>query len=63
MSFVGAEKDGVTRISGRASRNAIEDGVNMGQIMHEVSKVYGGTGGGHDGAAGLDVEERCPEDT
>ena len=63
MSFVGAKKDGVTRISGRASRNAIEDGVNMSQIMHEVSKVYGGTGGGHDGAAGLDVEGRCPRDT
>ena len=56
VSFVGAEKEGVIRISGRARRTAIEDGVNMGQIMHDVSKVYGGTGGGHDGAAGLDVE-------
>lgn len=56
VSFVGAEKDGVIRISGRARRTAIEDGVNMGQIMHDVSKVYDGTGGGHDGAAGLDVD-------
>jgi nanoRNase/pAp phosphatase (c-di-AMP/oligoRNAs hydrolase) len=56
VSFVGADKDGVIRISGRARRTAIDDGVNLGQIMQEVSKVYGGTGGGHDGAAGLDVE-------
>jgi nanoRNase/pAp phosphatase (c-di-AMP/oligoRNAs hydrolase) len=56
VSFVGAEKDGITRISGRARRTAIEEGVNMGQIMQEVSRVYGGTGGGHDGAAGLDVD-------
>ena len=56
VSFVGAEKDGVIRISGRARRTAIDEGVNMGQIMHDVSKVYGGTGGGHDGAAGLDVD-------
>lgn len=56
VSFVGAEKEGVIRISGRARRTAIDDGVNLGQIMQEVSKVYGGTGGGHDGAAGLDVE-------
>jgi len=56
VSFVGADKEGVIRISGRARRTAIDDGVNLGQIMQEVSKVYGGTGGGHDGAAGLDVE-------
>ncbi len=56
VSFVGAEKEGVIRISGRARRTAIDDGVNLGQIMQEVSKVYGGTGGGHDGAAGLDVD-------
>jgi nanoRNase/pAp phosphatase (c-di-AMP/oligoRNAs hydrolase) len=27
----------------------------MGKIMEEVSEHYNGTGGGHDGAAGLDV--------
>jgi len=56
VSFVGAEKEGVIRISGRARRTAIDDGVNMGQIMDGVGKVYGGTGGGHDGAGGLDVD-------
>ncbi|MCG7847576.1 MAG: DHHA1 domain-containing protein [ANME-2 cluster archaeon] len=56
VSFVGAEKDGIVRISGRARRNAIDAGVNLGQILDEVSKQFHGKGGGHDGAAGLDVE-------
>jgi nanoRNase/pAp phosphatase (c-di-AMP/oligoRNAs hydrolase) len=56
VSFVGAEKDGIARISGRARRNAIDAGINLGQIMEEVSKQFNGTGGGHDVAAGLDVE-------
>lgn len=56
VSFVGADKDGIVRVSGRARRNAIDAGVNLGQILDEVSKQFSGTGGGHDGAAGLDVE-------
>ncbi|MDF1557616.1 MAG: DHHA1 domain-containing protein [ANME-2 cluster archaeon] len=56
VSFVGADKDGITRISSRARRNAIEAGVNLGQILEDVSQQFNGTGGGHDGAAGLDVE-------
>ena len=55
VSFVGSMKDDITRISGRARRSAIDLGVNMGKIMEEVSEYYNGTGGGHDGAAGLDV--------
>jgi nanoRNase/pAp phosphatase (c-di-AMP/oligoRNAs hydrolase) len=59
VSYVGAvDKDGVVRISGRARRSAIDAGINLGQILEEVSKLYSGTGGGHDGAAGLDVEGR-----
>lgn len=54
--FVGSDKDGVARVSSRARRGAIEAGVNLGKILEEVSKEYNGTGGGHDGAAGLDVE-------
>ena len=56
VSFVGSKKDGIVRISGRARRSAIDVGVNMGKIMEQVSKQYNGNGGGHDGAAGLDVE-------
>lgn len=58
VAFVGAnEKDGVIRISGRARRNAIDAGINLGRILEEVSSQFNGTGGGHDGAAGLDVED------
>lgn len=55
VSYVGSKKDGIIRISGRARRSGIDAGVNMGKIMEEVSEHYNGTGGGHDGAAGLDV--------
>lgn len=56
VAYVGAvNKEEGIKISGRARRSAIDAGVNMGQIMEQVSKLYSGTGGGHDGAAGMDV--------
>jgi len=56
VAFVGtADKDDLIRISSRARRNAIDIGINLGKILEEVSGNFNGTGGGHDGAAGLDV--------
>ncbi len=55
VSFVGTAKDGTVRVSGRAKRDAVNAGVNLGKIMEKVSENYSGTGGGHAGAAGIDV--------
>lgn len=55
VAFVGTSKDGSVRISARAKRDAVNAGVNLGQLMEDVSKEYNGTGGGHSGAAGIEV--------
>jgi len=36
-------------------RDAVNAGVNLGQLMEDISNEYNGTGGGHSGAAGIDV--------
>jgi nanoRNase/pAp phosphatase (c-di-AMP/oligoRNAs hydrolase) len=61
IAFVGSAKDdNSVRVSGRAKRDIISAGLNLGKIMEEISEKYNGTGGGHSGAAGIDAE--CPLD-
>ncbi|MEA1985795.1 MAG: DHHA1 domain-containing protein [Euryarchaeota archaeon] len=55
VAFVGTSKEGSIRISGRAKRDTVNAGVNLGRIMEDISAHYNGTGGGHAGAAGIDV--------
>jgi nanoRNase/pAp phosphatase (c-di-AMP/oligoRNAs hydrolase) len=45
-------RNGETRLTGRAQRNAVLEGVKLGSLMEEVAGRLGGEGGGHDGAAG-----------
>jgi RecJ-like exonuclease len=40
------------KVSGRTTRNLVNKGVNLGEILHDVSLSFGGQGGGHDIAAG-----------
>ena len=40
------------KISGRATRELVYKGVNLGKALQEVSSNFGGQGGGHDIAAG-----------
>jgi len=62
IAFVGSTKDeNSVRVSGRAKRDMILSGVNLGKLMEEVGDKYNGTGGGHSGAAGIDAE--CPLET
>ncbi len=51
-----ASKDGeVVRVSARARKCAINAGVNLARLMEEISAGFSGTGGGHEGAAGMDA--------
>ncbi len=51
-----ASKDGeVVRVSARARKCAINAGVNLARLMEEISARFSGTGGGHEGAAGMDA--------
>ncbi len=52
LSFVGSEEKGEFRISGRATQELCEaTGLHLGSLMQEVGKAFGGSGGGHPGAA------------
>ncbi|MBN2110209.1 MAG: DHH family phosphoesterase [Methanosarcinaceae archaeon] len=55
VALIATSRDRNVRVSGRAKRDAVNCGVNLGKIMEDVSSGYQGTGGGHAGAAGIDV--------
>lgn len=56
VAFVGTIKeDGTVRVSGRTKRELILKGLNLGKLMEEVGIQNNGTGGGHNGAAGIDA--------
>ena len=40
------------KISGRTTRDMVAKGVNLGKALQDSSNNFGGTGGGHDIAAG-----------
>jgi nanoRNase/pAp phosphatase (c-di-AMP/oligoRNAs hydrolase) len=52
---VGTARDGITKVSGRAKRDAIRCGINLGEMMRDIGLEYHGSGGGHAGAAGMEV--------
>jgi len=55
LSFVGMARDGVLKVSGRAKRDAVRCGINLGKMMCDIGGEYHGSGGGHAGAAGMEV--------
>lgn len=55
LSFVGMAGEGVLKVSGRAKRDAIRCGINLGKMMRDIGVEYNGSGGGHVGAAGMEV--------
>jgi nanoRNase/pAp phosphatase (c-di-AMP/oligoRNAs hydrolase) len=55
VAFVASKEGDQVKISARARKCAINAGVNLAKLMEEISVKYNGTGGGHEGAAGMDV--------
>lgn len=47
-----ADSDGGMKVSSRGNQDLIRKGLNLGAAINEASKAVGGTGGGHDIAAG-----------
>ncbi|MCS7129568.1 MAG: DHH family phosphoesterase, partial [Candidatus Caldarchaeum sp.] len=45
----------MVKISSRASKQLVEKGVNLGELLYRLAEVYGGRGGGHDVAAGAEI--------
>jgi phosphoesterase RecJ-like protein len=52
IALVSRFRDGVTRLTARASRHTTQRGIHLGDLMSKVAEQIGGEGGGHDGAAG-----------
>ncbi|HEY9205716.1 MAG TPA: DHH family phosphoesterase [Candidatus Methanoperedens sp.] len=55
VAFVASESDDVVKVSARARKCILNAGVNLAKLMEELSVKFNGTGGGHEGAAGMDV--------
>jgi len=54
IGVVYSEKKSEYRISTRARKNiCLKTGLHLGKILKEISEEFGGSGGGHDGAASL----------
>lgn len=55
VAFVASKTDDVIKVSARARKYAINSGVNLARLMEDISAKFNGTGGGHEGAAGMDA--------
>jgi nanoRNase/pAp phosphatase (c-di-AMP/oligoRNAs hydrolase) len=54
VAFVGSEDKGEVRLSARARAEFVEGtGIHLGELMEELAKDFGGSGGGHPGAASM----------
>jgi len=49
------DKNGKVKVSARATRELVEQGINLGKAMHYASEKVGGEGGGHTIAAGASI--------
>lgn len=56
VAFAGSQRDDSFRITGRASRQAVDSGIRLGEMFGRIASECGGEGGGHDGAAGFTGE-------
>jgi len=45
----------IVKVSSRGNRSLCRRGLNLGKVMNDASREFGGTGGGHDVAAGASV--------
>jgi single-stranded-DNA-specific exonuclease len=57
-----ADSDGGLKVSSRGNYDLIRRGLNLGRAISEASKEVGGTGGGHDIAAGAFIPRETKSD-
>lgn len=55
VAFVASKDNEIVKVSARARKCIINAGVNLARLMEEISVKFKGTGGGHEGAAGMDA--------
>ncbi|RLE55543.1 MAG: hypothetical protein DRJ30_03575 [Candidatus Methanomethylicota archaeon] len=54
--------EGKVKVSARADRSLIEKGLNLGLAVMKAAQAVGGLGGGHDVAAGAEIDKGLEED-
>jgi nanoRNase/pAp phosphatase (c-di-AMP/oligoRNAs hydrolase) len=61
-AFVGSEDKGKVRLSGRTRTEFTEKtGVHLGELMEDLAKNFGGSGGGHPGAASMNGQGKLKD--
>lgn len=55
VAFAASSHGGVCRVSGRASFRALQAGIDLAELMKTIARTHGGSGGGHRGAAAMEV--------
>lgn len=55
IAFAASSHGGVCRVSGRASFRAVQAGIDLADLMKSIARSHGGSGGGHRGAAAMEV--------
>jgi single-stranded-DNA-specific exonuclease len=50
-----AISSGITKVSARGTTDLVRRGLNLGMVMKEAAERFGGTGGGHNIAAGAQI--------
>ena len=61
-AFVGSEEKGKVRGSGRARHETLKaTGLHLGELMEVLGKQFGGSGGGHAGAASMQGKDKLEE--
>ncbi|MFN4133752.1 MAG: DHH family phosphoesterase [Candidatus Hadarchaeales archaeon] len=62
VAFVGNEEKGNVRVSARGRLEFIKQtGIHLGEILEKIAKEFGGNGGGHPGAASMNVHGKLGE--
>ncbi|MBD3213742.1 MAG: hypothetical protein GF311_14120 [Candidatus Lokiarchaeota archaeon] len=58
VAIVFSERSDEYRVSLRARKNVcLETGLHLGKLLEEISKSYNASGGGHDGAASINISK------
>jgi len=57
-----ADSDGGVKVSSRGNYELIKKGLNLGNAIAEAAKAVGGTGGGHDIAAGAFIPKEAKDE-
>jgi RecJ-like exonuclease len=55
IAYANIESEGAAKFSARTTDLVVQKGVNLGEVMRLASEKCGGTGGGHNIAAGAQV--------